>query len=126
MPSCPRALLALLLSGLAGAAPIKSSCGADTVQLTGSPSSARPDVFADTNAAELMPNGSRTVLVTGEFDAASPPRAAHAYAARARAAGDAASVVILPGASHYDEVAAGAPSFTLVLAAIRQALRMAD
>ncbi|MET0858422.1 MAG: alpha/beta hydrolase [Telluria sp.] len=105
---------------------IKSSCGRDTVQLAGEPSSTRPDVFADTNAAELIPNGSRTVLITGELDTVSPPRAAHDYAARARKAGDQASVIILPGASHYDEVAAGSPSFKLVLAAIRKALGLPD
>jgi acetyl esterase/lipase len=105
---------------------IKHSCGRDTIELAGSPSAARPDVFADTNAAELMPNGSNTVLINGELDTVSPPRAAHDYAARARAAGDAASVVILPGASHYDEVAASSPAFRLVLPLIRKALRMAD
>lgn len=104
---------------------IKSSCGRDTVELAGTPSAARPDVFADTNAAELMPNGSRTVLINGEFDTVAPPRVAHAYAARARAAGDVASVVILPGASHYDEVAASSSSFKLVLPVIRTALGMA-
>ena len=101
---------------------IKASCGRDTVQLAGVASSARPDVFSDTNAADLMPNGSNTVLITGELDTVSPPRVAHDYAARARAAGDSASVIVLPGASHYDEVAASSPSFKLVLPAIRAAL----
>lgn len=105
---------------------IKHSCGRDTAELAGVPSATRPDVFADTNAADLMPNGSNTVLVTGELDTVAPPRAAYAYAARARAAGDAASVVILPGASHYDEVAASSPAFQLVLPLIRKALRMAN
>jgi len=103
---------------------IKSSCSRDIVQLAGSPSAARPDVFADTSAAELMPNGSRTVLITGELDTVSPPRAAHDYAARARAAGDQAQVLILPGASHYDEIAASSPSWTLILPVIRTALGM--
>ena len=101
---------------------IKSSCDRDMVDLTGLPSPTRPDVFADTNAAELMPNGSHTTLITGEFDTVSPPRVAHDYAARAKAAGDTATVIILPGASHYDEVAASSPSFQLVLPAIRRAL----
>ncbi len=105
---------------------IKASCGRDTVQLAGSPSAARPDVFSDTNAAELVPNGSRTVLITGELDTISPPRAAHDYAARVQLAGDAASVIILPGASHYDEVAASSPAFKLVLPAIRKALGLVD
>jgi acetyl esterase/lipase len=105
---------------------IKNSCGRDTAELAGEPSSTRPDVFADTNAAELIPNGSHTVLITGELDTVSPPRAAHDYAVRVRKAGDQASVIILPGASHYDEVAASSPSFKLVLPAIRKALRLPD
>jgi len=101
---------------------IKSSCDRDIAQLAGSPSSTRADIYADTSAAELMPNGSRTVLVTGELDTVSPPRAAHDYAARARAAGDRAEVLILPGASHYDEIAASSASWTLILPVIRTAL----
>jgi acetyl esterase/lipase len=102
---------------------IKSSCERDIADLTGVPSVARPDVFSDTNAAELMPNGSHTVLVTGELDTVSPPRVAHDYAARARQAGDAAEVVILPGASHYDEVAASSQAWPTVLAIIENALQ---
>jgi acetyl esterase/lipase len=102
---------------------IKSSCGREIGQLTGAPSDARPDVFADTNAGDLLPNGSHTILVTGELDRVSPPRVARDFAARARAAGDAAEVVILPGASHYDEVAATSSSWPLVLEAIESALR---
>ncbi|WP_020654242.1 alpha/beta hydrolase [Massilia niastensis] len=114
------------LGGLADlrheAALIKSSCGRDTAQLAGEAGPGRPDVFVDTNAAELMPNGSRTWLVTGALDTISPPRAAHDYAARARAAGDAAEVVILPDASHYDEVAATSPAWPRVLQVIERAL----
>lgn len=114
------------LGGLADlrreAALIASSCGRETAQLAGTPSTARPDVFSDTNAGDLLPNGSRTILVTGELDTIAPPRVAQAFAARARAAGDAAEVVILPGASHYDEVAAGSASWPLVLKAIEAAL----
>jgi acetyl esterase/lipase len=102
---------------------LKTSCGRDVAELAGTPSTARPDVFADTNAGDLMPNGSRTILVTGELDTISPPRVAYDFAARARAAGDAAEVVILPGAGHYDEVAATSRSWPLVLGAIEAALR---
>jgi acetyl esterase/lipase len=115
------------LGGLADlrreAALLKTSCGREVAELAGTPSADRPDVFADTNAGDLMPNGSRTILVTGELDTISPPRVAHDFAARARAAGDAADVVILPGASHYDEVAATSRSWPLVLGAIEAALR---
>ena len=114
------------LGGLADlrgeAALIKASCGRDTAELAGLPGPGRPDVFVDTNAAELMPNGSHTYLVTGELDTISPPRVAHDYAARARKAGDAAEVVILAGASHYDEVAASSPAWPQVLEVIERAL----
>lgn len=101
---------------------IKASCERDMVQLAGMPSSERPDIYADTNAADLMPNGSRTILITGALDTISPPRVAYAYAARAQAAGDQARVVILPGASHYDEIAASSPSWKVILPIIEQAL----
>jgi acetyl esterase/lipase len=118
------------LGGLADlrreAALLKTSCERDIVELAGTPSAARPDVFSDTNAGDLMPNGSRTILITGELDTVSPPRVAHDFAARARAAGDAAEVVILPGASHYDEVAATSGAWPRVLRAIEGALGMAD
>jgi acetyl esterase/lipase len=104
---------------------IKSSCDREIGQLTGAPGDKRPDVFADTNAGDLLPNGSRTILVTGELDRISPPRVARDYAARARAAGDAAEVVILPGASHYDEVAASSHAWPQVLQAIESALKQA-
>ena len=101
---------------------IAASCGRTTAQLAGLPSASRPDVFADTNPAELLPNGSRTVLITGEHDTIAPPRAAHAYAARARAAGDQAEVHIVPGASHYDEVSTGSAVWPVLRAAIARAL----
>lgn len=101
---------------------IQTSCGRSTEQLAGEPSDTRPDVFSDTSAAELLPNGSRTVLITGELDTVSPPRAAYAYAARAQAAGDQATVIILPNASHYDEIAASSPAWKLILPVIERAL----
>ena len=103
---------------------IQNSCGRSIEQLAGLPSATRPDVFSDTNAAELMPNGSRTVLITGALDTVSPPRASYAFAARAQAAGDQAQVIILPNASHYDEVAASSPAWELILPAIERALNI--
>lgn len=118
------------LGGLADlrreAALLKTSCDREIVELAGTPSADRPDVFSDTNAGDLIPNGSRTILVTGELDTISPPRVAHDFAARAHAAGDSAEVVILPGASHYDEVAATSSSWPRVLRAIESSLGLSD
>lgn len=114
------------LGGLAdlrnGAALIRSSCERETVQLAGTSSAARPDVFADTSPAEMLPAGVRTVLIHGELDTVAPPAAGADYARRARAAGDTAELVVLPGASHYDEVAASSPAWPRVSGAIREAL----
>lgn len=104
---------------------IKSSCERDMVQLTGQASAARPDVFADTSPAELLPAGVHTVLIHGQFDTVSPPRVGADYARRARAAGETAELIVLPGASHYDEVAASSPAWRIVGAEIRKALGLA-
>ncbi|SHN36689.1 Acetyl esterase/lipase [Duganella sacchari] len=105
---------------------IKTSCERDMVQLAGVASAARPDIFSDTSPAEMLPAGIRTVLIHGELDTVSPPRVGQDYARRAQAAGDAAQLLVLPGASHYDEVAATSPSWTIVSAQIRQALGLAQ
>jgi acetyl esterase/lipase len=44
------------------------------------------------------------------------------YARRARAAGDTAEVLVLPGGSHFDEVSANSKSWTIVNGQIRKAL----
>jgi acetyl esterase/lipase len=116
------------LGGLADlrneAALIKTSCDRDTAQLAGVASAERPDVYADTSPAEMLPSGVRTVLIHGELDTISPLRAGQDYARRAQAAGDAAEVIVLPGGSHYDEVAATSPSWSIVSAQIRKALSL--
>ncbi|NRR32646.1 alpha/beta hydrolase [Oxalobacteraceae bacterium] len=101
---------------------IKVSCERSVVQLAGTPSAARPDVFSDTSPAEMLPGGFRTVLIHGELDTISPLRAGIDYARRAQAAGDAAEVIVLPGGSHFDEVSASSPSWKIVGAEIRKAL----
>ncbi|WP_425254542.1 alpha/beta hydrolase [Janthinobacterium sp. NFX145] len=103
---------------------IKTSCERDIAQLAGSASTDRPDIYSDTNAADLIPNGSRTVLITGELDTISPPRVAHDYAAKAVKAGDHAEVLILPGASHYDEIAATSNAWGMILPVVRGMLGM--
>ncbi|UTY56573.1 S9 family peptidase [Massilia sp. erpn] len=114
------------LGGLADlrneAALIKRTCERDTAQLAGLPTAERPDVFADTSPAEMLPAAIRTVLIHGERDDISPPQTGENYACRAMAAGDVAEVIVLPGASHYDEVAASSPAWRIVGAAIRRAL----
>jgi acetyl esterase/lipase len=101
---------------------LKETCGIDIAQLTGRPSATRQDVYADTSPAELMPNGSHTALINGALDHVSPPQTATDYAARAREAGDQADTLVLPRASHFDEVSASSPAWALILPAIHRAL----
>jgi acetyl esterase/lipase len=97
-------------------------CGFDVSKLTGIPSAGRPDVFSDTNPADLLPNGSRTVLITGELDRQVPLEVANRFAQKARASGDHIDTLVLPGASHFDEAAATSPAWSTTLSAIKTAL----
>jgi acetyl esterase/lipase len=104
------------------AAQIASACDVDVADLTGAPSPGRPDPFSDTSGAELLPNGSHTVLINGELDRVSPPALGAAYAARARKAGDRAEAVVLPGAGHFDEVSTASPAWRTILPIILKPL----
>jgi len=96
-------------------------CGVPDGALTGQPNAARPDVFSDTSAAALIPNGSHTLLINGELDVISPPSVAAAYAELAWRAGDRVETIVLPDASHFDEVAASSPSWNRILPIILRA-----
>jgi acetyl esterase/lipase len=104
------------------AAHISGVCGVDSVQLTGPPHAGRPDPFADTSPAELLPNGSHTVLINGELDRQAPAALAAAFAARARKAGDHVETVVLPGAGHFDEVSTASPAWRAILPIILRPL----
>jgi acetyl esterase/lipase len=114
------------LGGLADlrneAALIRRTCDRETAQIAGVPSAARPDVFLDTSPAEMLPAGVRTILIHGEHDDISPTVTGENYARRARAAGDIAEVLVLPGGSHYDEVSADSRAWAIVGAQIQTAL----
>lgn len=103
-------------------AQIKEKCDVDIAALTGQPSPARQNIFSDTNALLLVPNGVRTVLINGELDTISPPAVATVYAEAARRAGDSAETIVLPNASHFDEVAATSPAWQITLPIIQSAL----
>lgn len=72
--------------------------------------------YADTSPAELLPSGARVVMVAGEFDHVMPPATGEAYAGRARAAGDEAEAVAIPGAGHFDVVIPTTDAWTSVVA----------
>jgi acetyl esterase/lipase len=99
-------------------------CGFEVDKLTGTASAARPHVFADTNPAELLPNGTQTTLITGELDRQVPAQVAFNFAAKAQSAGETVKVIVLPGAGHFDEAAATSPSWKATLGVIKEGLGM--
>jgi len=95
-----------------------TACGADVIgQLTGRPTAARPDVYADTSPAALLPLGVPQVVIHGLEDVTVAPSIGEAYAKAARAAGDHVVVKSPPG-DHVDEVAPDQPAWAVVATTI--------
>ena len=103
---------------------IEHACGLDPIALTGAPESGRQDVLADTSPTAMLPSGARTVLINGELDTVAPPDLAARYAALARHAGNQAMTIVIPDASHYDEVSTSSPVWPVLHAEIRKALNI--
>lgn len=76
----------------------------------------RPDAYADTSPAELLPAGVRVTMISGDLDHVMPPATGRDYADRVRRAGDAAEAVAIPGASHFDVVIPTTEAWTSVVA----------
>ncbi|MDB5686977.1 MAG: hypothetical protein JWR77_1566, partial [Rhizorhabdus sp.] len=71
----------------AASVPPGNTCDTEPVQkLTGAPSPARPDVYADTSPARLPDPAIPIALVNGALDHIAPPAFAAAYAAKKKAA----------------------------------------
>jgi pimeloyl-ACP methyl ester carboxylesterase len=103
----------------------KTDCGAPGEELLGPLSAARTDANLDIGVDQLRPNGSHTIFVAGELDKYAPISELRAYATRIEKMHDSAEVVVLPGASHFDEIAASQPAWKLLRPIIRNALGLA-
>jgi len=76
----------------------------------------RPQPYADTSPAELLPSGVRVVMISGDLDHVMPPATGQAYAQAVRKAGDSAEAIAIPGASHFDVVIPTRAAWTSVVA----------
>jgi acetyl esterase/lipase len=84
----------------------RNICGAPVIeQLLGGTPQAVPDRYAQASPAELLPFGTRQVLIVGAEDGVMPLRARDAYIAAATKAGDRAESVVVPGAGHFETIA---------------------
>lgn len=110
-------LSAVVISGgladLEASAPVTfEGCLADILEpLTGAPSKERPDVFADTSPAELLPTDAVLISVNGQKDRIAPPSLGLALTEKVRAAGGKAEYVEIEHAGHVELVSPGTEAF---------------
>jgi acetyl esterase/lipase len=80
-------------------------CGSNVVeQLMGGSPSAVADRYAQGSPRELLPLGTRQILIVGADDPVMPPPARESYAAAATKAGDRVEIIEVPGA-HFEVIA---------------------
>jgi acetyl esterase/lipase len=127
----PLGLLGVVNSGgladLEASAPVTSpTCLASVLDsLTGSPSSTRPNVFADTSPAELLPIGVPQWSVNGDKDRIAPPQLGQGWTQRAQSAGDPAEFVLIDETGHVELVAPDTAAFAKQLQILKRLLRQA-
>jgi acetyl esterase/lipase len=88
-------------------------CGERVIDaMTGPPSAARSDVYADTSPAEMLPLGAMQLVINGANDPLATPELGRDYADRAKAAGDRVRQVIVPDTGHVELIAPGTLAWT--------------
>lgn len=103
------------LADLEASRPVTAPSCLDAVfdQLTGQASPERPDPLSDTSPARLFPVGVAFVSVNGSEDRIAPPMLGDALTRKAEAAGDSASLVIIPATGHVELVSPGTQAFDI-------------
>src|SRR5262249_21306401 len=96
--------------------------GSSVPSLLGTQTPARPDIYADTSPAELLPLNIPQVSVNGDGDQVSTPDMARAYTHRATSAGAHARLIVVPNAGHVEEITPGTPIFAREAEALREIL----
>jgi acetyl esterase/lipase len=101
------------LADLAASAPVtQADCLASIMdKLTGKPDGSRPNVLAETSPAEMLPLRVKQVSVNGANDRIAPPVLGEGWTKKAKAAGDDATVVIVPDTGHVELIAPGTAAF---------------
>lgn len=104
-------------------APYEALCGRPVIrEMLGGDPTARRDQGRDAAAGERLPLGVAQVIVLGEHEDFVPRPVAEAYIAKARAAGDDASLVVVPAAGHFEIAAPTPQAWPQVRAAILRLL----
>jgi acetyl esterase/lipase len=98
--------------------------GAVVTQMMGGTPEQVPARYRATSAAALLPLGVPQLLFWGEHESYVPRPFAETYVARARAAGDAATLRVVPGAGHFEIASPQSAAWPVLLSEIRRLLRM--
>jgi acetyl esterase/lipase len=78
----------------------------------------RPDAFADTSPARLLPLGVPQTVISGSDDGIVAAHFGRDYARKARAAGDRVDDIEIHGAGHFDLIDPQSPAWPRIAAAI--------
>ena len=102
-----------------------AACGGPQVieNLIGVSARGLPPALADTSPAELLPLRVQQAVVSGELDPIVPPAFGHAYALKARRAGDHVQEVVVPSAGHFELIDPTGPAWTRVAREIEHLAR---
>lgn len=103
----------------AGLADLRAVAGDDDIsgnvrRLLGRPED-QPAAYARADPAELLPIGVPQLHVHGDADENVPAELTRAFVERARAAGDDAELVIVPGATHFAHCDPASPAWAAVV-----------
>ncbi|UUL82741.1 alpha/beta hydrolase [Sphingomonas qomolangmaensis] len=108
----------------ATAAATDNGCGVEVVgKLVGPSPTERGDVYADTSVTRLLPIGVPHTQIVGREDRIIPIRLPQGFDAAARAAGDDATLTIVPGTGHVELIAPETAAWGQAKRAIRKALQ---
>ena len=82
-----------------------------------------PDPYADTSPARMVPSGVHQMIISGDLDRIVPAPFGHAYARKAKAAGDRVDDIEIKGAGHYEMIDPKSAVWSTIEAAIVDAAK---
>jgi len=98
-------------------------CGTDAPKaMAGSPSAARPDIYADTSPIEMAMGAARQIQVNATRDPIAPPSYAAAYEDALRARGASVRTVTVADEGHVELIAPGSRAWAQTVTLIRREL----
>ncbi|MEJ7809981.1 MAG: alpha/beta hydrolase [Gemmatimonadaceae bacterium] len=102
----------------------RATCGPVVARLMGGTRAEVPERYAQASPIELLPLGTRQILIAGDSDRIAPQAGRDAYVAAALRAGDRVEQITVPGAGHFEVIAPTTSAWPLVRDAVRSALGM--